>query len=124
MLAIRCDKDGTYEPIGTRSVFGHQMRFDLARGFPLLTTKKLPFRSIAHELLWFLAGDTNVKYLNDHGVTIWDKWADASSGAFAAILMLPTTLSAWKSATDMPDSVAERIVSRSRIESFAIASWA
>ena len=61
---------------GTLSVFGHQMRFDLARGFPLTTTKKLPFKSIAHELLWFLAGDTNVKYLNAHDVSIWNKWAD------------------------------------------------
>lgn len=114
------DRTGT----GTVSVFGHQMRFDLSEGFPLVTTKKLHLKSIIHELLWFLAGDTNIKYLNDNGVKIWNEWADANGD------LGPVYGHQWRSwatadgrAVDQISNLIERIKTNPDDRRLIVSAW-
>lgn len=116
----RQDRTGT----GTVGVFGYQMRFDLGRGFPVLTTKKLHLRSIIYELLWFLRGDTNIKYLKDHGVSIWDEWADAEGN------LGPVYGSQWRSwpdgrggTIDQIANVVEQIKSNPYSRRLMVTAW-
>lgn len=116
----RGDRTGT----GTRGVFGYQMRFDLGEGFPVLTTKKLHLRSIIHELLWFLAGDTNIRYLNENGVTIWDEWADENGD------LGPVYGSQWRSwptpdggSIDQIANVVEQIRTNPNSRRLVVTAW-
>jgi thymidylate synthase len=114
------DRTGT----GTRSVFGYQMRFNLAEGFPFLTTKKLHIKSIIYELLWFLKGDTNVKYLHDHGVSIWDEWAD-ENGELGPIY--GAQWRSWKSAggqtIDQISQVIQQIKTNPGSRRLLVSAW-
>jgi thymidylate synthase len=116
----RGDRTGT----GTRSIFGHQMRFDLSRGFPLLTTKKVHLKSIIYELLWFLRGETNVRWLQERGVTIWDEWADKNGD------LGPVYGSQWRSwpdgkggTMDQIAGVVESIKSRPESRRHIVSAW-
>ena len=118
--ATKTDRTGT----GTRSLFGAQMRFNLREGFPLVTTKKLHLRSIVHELLWFLNGDTNVKYLKDNGVSIWDEWADAEGN------LGPVYGSQWRSwkgadgkTVDQISQVIEQIKKNPDSRRLIVSAW-
>lgn len=116
----REDRTGT----GTLSVFGHQMRFDLEKGFPLLTTKKVHLKSIIHELIWFLSGDTNIRYLKENGVTIWDEWADANGNLGP---VYGSQWRAWKTAdgrvVDQITNVIEQIKKNPSSRRLIVTAW-
>jgi len=116
----KSDRTGT----GTLSVFGYQMRFDLEQGFPAVTTKKLHFKSIIHELIWFLQGDTNIKYLNDHGVSIWDEWAD-ENGDLGPVY--GAQWRSWKTAdgstVDQMSGVIDEIINFPSSRRMIISAW-
>ena len=118
---LRQDRTGT----GTYSVFGRQMRFDLADGFPLLTTKKVHLRSIIHELLWFLDGDSNVAYLNDNGVSIWDEWADPETGDLGPIygVQWRSWLGADGQTIDQLSDVIEQIRTDPQSRRLIVSAW-
>lgn len=110
--------------VGTISVFAHQMRFDLSQGFPLVTTKKLSLRSIIHELLWFLQGDTNIKYLHDNNVTIWDEWADQDGN------LGPVYGKQWRAwetkdgkVIDQMSEVVQQIITNPNSRRLIVAAW-
>ncbi len=116
----KSDRTGT----GTLSIFGHQMRFNLQQGFPLVTTKKLHLKSIIYELLWFLRGDTNIRYLREHGVTIWDEWADEQGD------LGPIYGHQWRSwtrgdgtAVDQVSELIERIKTRPDSRRLIVSAW-
>lgn len=106
--------------VGTLSIFGHQMRFNLSEGFPLVTTKKVSVKSIIHELLWFLKGDTNIKYLNDNGVTIWDEWAD-EDGDLGPIY--GSQWRAWNGFSDQIDDVVKQIKENPDSRRMIVSAW-
>lgn len=117
----RSDRTG----VGTLSLFGRQIRFDLAAEFPLLTTKKIHFRSVAHELLWFLSGDDNVRYLHDNGVSIWDEWADPATGGLGPIY--GTQWRSWAGpdgeAIDQLGRVVEEIRADPQSRRLVVSAW-
>ncbi len=114
------DRTGT----GTLSVFGYQMRFDLAAGFPLITTKKLHLKSIIYELLWFLRGDTHIQYLNDHGVHIWDEWADAGGNLGPVYgAQWRSWLTAGGATVDQISQVVAQIVTNPNSRRLIVSAW-
>ena len=116
----RADRTGT----GTIGLFGQQMRFDLHKGFPLVTTKKIHLRSVIYELLWFLRGETNIKYLNDHGVTIWDEWAD-ENGELGRVY--PAQWTSWQVCDGKPINQIAEVIEQIKINPFSrrliVSAW-